>query len=444
MIYLLAWTLVLPVLMSLSLTIVPKWKPGLQERLGNLDKEDFPQYKGKLTTFARPVWFHAVSVGELNALLPLLKLFYGIPLVLSTTTTAAHKLARQKLHKEIDSKQIKLIYMPWDHPWIIKSVLKRIQPLAIILMEGEIWPALINQAHQQKIFVAIINAKVSDSSFRLYKVIVNVFKPILQKINLILAQSPQHSRKYIELGVNKSQIFMTGNMKFSIKIEHNPQKAKHMRALLGYHKEDCVLVAASTHEEEEAIIISVFQELQNSYPNLKLILAPRHPERFVVVEDLIKAAARLNPLKLSVFKANLLKHNVDELFLKSNNDVLLVDSIGDLLDIFSFADIAFVGGTLNATVGGHNVLEPAACNLPVLVGPYYHKNVEMFQALEQASGLIIVESKEELRESLVHLVTDADARILMGANGYTLIVENQKIINTIEEKLKTALKGLLK
>jgi 3-deoxy-D-manno-octulosonic-acid transferase len=443
-VYFFVWTCVLPVLVILATTLIPKWKPGLRERLGNLDPEDFPRYNQQLNRFAKPIWFHAVSVGELNALLPLLRLFYGVPLVLSTTTNAAHKLALQKLNKEISDKQIKLIYMPWDHPWIINKVIDRIQPLAVILMESEIWPSLINIANRKQIFLAIINAKISDSSFRFYKFLLPIFRPILQKINLILAQSPQHSRKYIDLGLNKNQIFMTGNLKFAIKYDLNPAKAKQIRKSIGYEEADCIWVAASTHEEEEANIISIFQELQLIYPNFKLIIAPRHPERFTVVFDLINAAAKLNPKRLSTFKTAMLKSNLREPLLGSNNDILLVDSIGDLLDIFSFADIAFVGGTLIERVGGHNVLEPAACNLPVLVGPYYHKNTEMFQSLEQGGGLFIAESKEELKDALIKLISDPDARVLMGANGKSLVKANQKIINVVEQKLKTALSARLK
>lgn len=437
-VYLLAWSFALPVLIGLALWVIPKWKPGLKERLGLLDEELFPKYQNPINKLARPIWFHAVSVGEFNALLPILKQFEGRPIVVSTTTNSAHKLAKQKLKLDIENQNIKLIYMPWDHPWIINEVINQIQPIAIILMESELWPALISIAKAKKIFMGIINAKISDSSFKLYKLIKIIFAEIINDVDLIFAQAPQHSRKYIDLGFNKDKIFMTGNMKFAINHKNDPEKSKLLRNALGYRDADCIWIAASTHEEEEASILSIFQELKDYYPQLKLIIAPRHPERFNSVEALIASAAKLNPKRFSIFK------NSQAELIESNNDVLLIDSIGDLLSFFGISNIAFIGGTLNQSVGGHNILEPASYAVPVVTGPFYHKNTDMFQLLENANGLLIAESKEELKDLISKLIQNDDLRVLVGSNGRNLITKNQKILNQIGDQLKSELEKLTK
>lgn len=419
--YLVGWTFLIPLLYLLSQTLIPKWKAGLKMRLGNLDREVFPIESSGLE---KPLWFHAVSVGELNALIPIFKNFQGMRMVLSVTTQTAYELALSKLSDDLENNRIRLFYMPWDHPWIVKKVLGIIQPRAIILMESEIWPALIQEAYTRNIKLLIINAKISDSSFKLYQQFRFIFKGIFSKFDLILAQSHADSRKYIDLGVERSKVFMMGNMKFSI-LPTLKQKREIFRRILGYHNDDIVWVCGSTHEEEEAVLISIFQELKEGFRNLKLILAPRHPERFAVVEKLINSAASLIPVKLSSKQA-----------ITNQNEVLLVDTIGDLYDVYSISDIAFVGGTLNPKIGGHNVLEPASCMLPVLVGPYCHKNTAIIDMLEEAGGLYLAESKEEIKIFIKDILNNPDQRILMGANGKKLVEENKKIIFNIAKKIK--------
>lgn len=390
-------------------------------RLGNLDKNIFPTESDSLE---KPVWFHAVSVGELNALIPIFKNFQGMRLVLSVTTQTAFELAQTKLKNEIEHNQIRLFYMPWDHPWIVNKVLARIRPRAIILMESEIWPALIYEAKKRSVKLLIINAKISDSSFEMYKSFYFIFRPIFSMFDLILAQSPAYSRHYIELGVPKNKVFMEGNMKFSVlpSLKYDKDEFKES---LGYKSEDLIWVCASTHEEEEAILISIFQELKDQFQNLKLIIAPRHPERFSIVENLINSAAKLIPVRLSANQR-----------IESQDDVLLVDTIGDLYDIFCISNIAFVGGTLNEKVGGHNVLEPASCNIPVFIGPFYHKNRAVVDMLEEAQGLYIAETKEEIKIFLKDLLSHPDKRVLMGANAKKLVDLNKKIVFNVANKIK--------
>lgn len=471
--YYIGWSLAIPVLILLSKTFVPKWEAGLSDKLGKLNQEDFPDLnKVKKSLQATrnlqgPIWFHAVSVGELNALIPLLSFFSGLRIVLSVTTETAYQMAKNKLEDEIVNNRIKLFYMPWDHPAIVKKVLFRIRPCAIILMESEIWPALLLEAQKLNIKLAIINAKLSDKSLRSYKFLSSIFFPIFSTLDLVLCQSPADSRKYLSMKVPKEKIFMTGNMKFSAIQSKSYSEALRFRDLVGYDKNDLIVVCGSTHEEEEALLISIFQELKVLYPNLRLILAPRHPERFDTVEDFINSAAKLIPIRMSKLKksinararlnlaekasiSDILKavsqvddhEDLDNLKINSADDVILVDTIGDLMDIYSISNIAFVGGTINEKVGGHNVLEPASCGIPVVIGPFFHKNKFMVETLQDAGGIKIAEAKEDIRLILQSLIIDADTRVLMGAQAKNLTEKNKKISYNVAEKIKLELLNL--
>ncbi len=480
--YYIFWTLALPILSLLSLTLVRKWRQGLKYRLGYLDPEKFikpSKYTKLINTdpMAKPIWFHAVSVGELNALIPLLKVFIGRPLLLSVTTDTAYKMAENKLKEELENNFIRLIYMPWDHPHIINSVLERINPRAIILMESEIWPGLIFEASKRKIKVMIVNAKLSDNSYKTYQTFRLFISWMFEKLSLILVQTPQDSRKYINMKVDKSKIFMTGNMKFSALPNVKLERSAKLRSLLGYKNNDIVWVCGSTHPEEEILLTAIFQELKDEIPQLRLVLAPRHPERFGVVETIINSAAHLNPIRLSHIKQSLQNyaqyHNnrtvsgnlvklaenqsttdtekisLDQVLYDvshteaetpdrtySADDVLLVDTIGDLMDIYSIADIAFVGGTMNDKIGGHNILEPAACRVPVVIGPHYYKNTEMVNMMHEADALIIAESKEDLRLAILDLALNPDKRILMGSEAKNLTEKNRRIVVDVADLLK--------
>lgn len=434
LIYYIAWTLIIPVLYLMAMTFVPKWKPGLKGRLGIIDPNQF--ITAQTNPLARPIWFHAISVGELNALIPLLSAFMGRPLLLSTGTATAHKMAKEKLEKEIETNAIKLIYMPWDHPYIIAKTLNQIMPSAIILMESEIWPALIIEAYKRKIKVMVINAKLSDSSLRFYKQASWLVAGIFKRLTLVLAQSAQHSRKYIEMKVAKDKVFMTGNIKFAALPDINQDQAREFRSKLGYKDTDIIWVCGSTHPEEESLLVSIFQELQDEIKDLRLVIAPRHPERFNTVESFINSAAKLEPIRYNLIK-KLPKETRPRI--GSTNDVLLLDTIGDLMDIYSIADIAFVGGTINASVGGHNVLEPACYAVPILIGPHYYKNTEMVDMLEAADALEVTETKEDLRLALRDIAKDANKRVLMGANAKTVVDQNRKILVDVANKIKREL-----
>lgn len=421
--YELIWLILTPILYFLSRTYIKKWQNSFQSRMG-INLGDFP---------SKAVWFHAVSVGELNALLPLLSFFDGFNIVLSTTTETAQELAKKKLAHKINDGRLKIIYMPYDAPSIIENTFRKMQPKALILMETEIWPSLIYTAAKKNVPVAIVNARLADKSFKNYKRAYFFFHWLFSKISLILAQTPEDSRKFLSLNVSPDKVFMTGNIKFAVLPSSKKDINSSLKVSMGFSKKNILIIAASTHPGEEAALISMYQELRLKHPELRLAIAPRHPERFSVVEDLILSAAKLEVIKYS--NSPFKKRGEETPSLKSE-DIMLIDTIGDLMNFFAISDIAFVGGTLIDKIGGHNVLEPAAFALPVIVGPFYYKNTEIVEQMEKIGALEVVESNLELKEFIELLLNSNERRIIMGSQGYKIVSENRKILKTITDKLQ--------
>ena len=424
------WQLLMPVLWLLSETTVSKWKDGFRSRQAK-EFNDLP---------AKPIWFHAVSVGEFNAMLPILKYFSEFNIIVSTTTASSQALAKKKLAAEIMEGRLQVIYMPFDAPSIIQKTFSIIKPKALIIMETEIWPALIYEAYIREIPTSIINARLADKSFKQYKSSLFLFNWIFNKLSLVLAQSPEDSRKFLELKAPADKVFMTGNMKFAVIPEIKKDQSANLKRSMGFTKDHILMVAASTHPGEESALISMYQELKDKYPNLRLAIAPRHPERFSVVEDLILSAAKVEVVRYS--KSNFKETGADNDLLTSN-DILLIDTIGDLMNFFAVADIAFVGGTLVDKIGGHNVLEPAAYALPIVIGPFYFKNTDVVELLENSGALEVLESKLALKDFIDTLVKDKERRVIMGSQAYKVVNKNKEVLVTVVDKLKTMLNASL-
>lgn len=420
--YELVWIILIPILYILSRTSIPKWRNSFKQRMG-LNLGSFP---------SQALWFHAVSVGELNALIPLLAFFDGFNIVVSTTTESSQELAKKKLAHKIDEGRLKLIYMPFDSPSTIEKTFMLMKPKALIIMETEIWPSLIHIANKKQVPIAIINARLADKSFNNYKRAYFFFHWIFSKISLVLAQTPEDSRKFLSLNVSPEKVFMTGNIKFAVLPSSKKDQNPDLKRSIGFDYGDLVIIAASTHAGEEAAVLSMYQELRLEHPDLRLAIAPRNPDRFSVVEELISSAAKLEAVRYS--QTPFKRKNEDNKLLKSE-DVLLIDTIGDLMNFFAISDIAFIGGTLADDVGGHNVLEPAAFALPVVVGPFYYKNTDIVEQMEKAGALEVVESKLELKEFIELLLESKERRVIMGSQAYKIVTENRKILKTVTDKL---------
>jgi len=330
----------------------------------------------------RPIWIHAVSVGEaiaMRGLIEELRLLYPLKnFVISTVTPTGNKIART-IAKDSDF----VTYLPFDLSFITENVIKSINPCVFIIAETEIWPNLINTLYKMQIPVAILNARISDASFKGYALIKHLIRPVLNKVSLFCAQSKDDSARLNLLGASLDKIEVTGNMKFD-QVPMLLQDPKSLRSKLSLLKGEALLVAGSTHPKEEEILLQAYRNLLRSHPFLNLLIAPRHPERAAQVSDLIKSFG-FNSERVSLLNSgNLYK-----------NTVFILDTVGELISFYAAADIVFVGGSL-VKKGGHNILEPAYLNKPIIFGPHMFNFRDIAFEFLKHNAAIQIFSQEDL------------------------------------------------
>ena len=331
------------------------------------------------------IMFHGVSVGEINAIEKLIKktreVYPEINITVTTGTNTGQEIAKKKLSEIADI----ITYFPFDNPYCIDKFLKSINPTAVFMAETEIWPCFANECKNRNIRLYIINGRISDRTFKSYKKLKFIFKPLLDKYTGIFTQSTEDLNKYIELGANPQTTERMNNLKFDI----TPPTID-----ITLEKEGRVFLAASTHSGEDEIIFNTFKELKDSHPDLKLIIAPRHLNRLNEVENITK------------------KYGYNYGFRSKNdslisNDILILDTMGELGKIFAFCDISFIGGSFNKT-GGHNPLESVIFNKPVISGPSIHNFKDIYAIIQKANAGFIVKTPKELTKTAEKLLNDLD------------------------------------
>ncbi|MCX8011604.1 MAG: 3-deoxy-D-manno-octulosonic acid transferase [Desulfobacterota bacterium] len=377
----------------------------------------------------RPIWIHAVSVGEVMASIPIIKKIKSEypqkKLVLSTITATGNQTARQKI-PEVDF----FIYFPYDFLFVVKRVINIINPCIFIHTETEIWPNFLYVLERNGIPSIIVNGRISAESCRRYKFLGWFFKKVFDKVSVFGMQSLVDSQRVIKIGVAPRKVLITGNMKFDQQIpEINEERRRELLGCFNWSAENKIFIAGSTHAPEEEIILEVFQRLTKKYPFLALIIAPRHPERFLEVEKLIKKKG------LTFFRRSQAKQNPPSYM----PQVILLDTIGELIQIYSLGDIIFVGGSL-VNIGGHNLLEPLVYKKPVLFGPYIHNVLELVEILQRSGAGILVNNKEELYFQIQNLLDNKEEIHYRGDCGYQIIKANQgateKNMNIIRQFLR--------
>lgn len=380
----------------------PEYRRRWLERLGF-----FVFHKHKPT-----LWVHAVSVGEVVAAAPLIqslqKEFQNYSIVVTTTTpTGAAQL------KKIFKDSVFHLYFPFDLPFCWHQFIKRIKPSICIIMETEIWPNLLNKLKQKQIPVIIANGCLSEKSYAGYQKAKFVMQNMLAGLNYVAAQTEIDAKKFISLGVNPNQLSVVGNLKFDVNLNQNPQDlTENTQVLKSALANRQVFIAASTHVGEEALILSVYKALKTKFQKLLLILVPRHPERFDQVAEQIKKQ-----------DLNYNRRTKDSIPAK-DTEVFLVDTMGELPLFYGISNIAFVGGSF-VNIGGHNILEPAALSLPILVGPYTQDINEIADLFKKSSALIQVSTEMELISVLKDLLSDNNKCNAMGVAAKQLFVKNQ-------------------
>ncbi|QIA64474.1 3-deoxy-D-manno-octulosonic acid transferase [Vibrio astriarenae] len=333
----------------------------------------------------RPViWIHAVSVGEVLAakrLIADLVKKYPEKLVLVTTTTSTGAEQAQKI------EGIEHRYMPIDFSWCVKNFLKVVDPQVLLIIETELWPNTINAVARAKVPIVLVNGRLSEKSLNNYQKIQPLIRPLLKQIDLVLTVGERDKHRFEKLGIATDKALSTGNLKYDVRVpEHAQRNGAELKRLLGEDRK--VLVAASTHQGEDEIVLKAFMQARQSIPELLLILVPRHPERFDDVAALISS----NNLK---YVRRTQQENELDL------DVYLADTIGEMFTFMFAADLVLMGGSfIGDKVGGHNYIEPLAASKPCLTGPSYYNFQEIAEDLIELNALTVV-SEDNLSDTIV-------------------------------------------
>ncbi len=386
-----------------------KVRRGIRERLGFFDRRRFLSFAGK-----QVFWIHAVSVGETRAAMPLIKaLRKAYPqaiLLLSNVTETGHAIASEI--KDIDQT----IFFPLDASWVVKRVLRRINPDQVLIVETELWPNFIRYCHKLQIPIQLVNGRISDRSFPRYLRVKRFLAPILQQLGGFCMQSPIDAGRIAQLGAPERLITVTGNLKFDMESTLPPDMSdESLRQQFCLCAESPVLVAGSTHRNEDELLVDVFKQLLRQSPELILILVPRHPERCKAVGEMLTERNQVWRLRSQQSHSGGQQLN--------GGGVLLVDSMGEMLSFYAVAQIVFVGGSLVA-VGGHNILEAALVKKPVLFGPYMHNFREIASLVERAQGVGKVADADELYLVLNSLLPEVQRCRNMGEKGWELLQQN--------------------
>lgn len=398
-----------------------KYAAGFRQRLG-----DYPT-----THDPRPaIWLHCVSVGEVNAAMPLidklLNSFTGHRLVISTTTKTGQDLA-QKLFGE----KAAVVYFPFDFIFSVRKALHAFRPSLVLLMETEIWPRFIHEAKLAGASVAIVNGRLSQRSADRYAYIKPFIKAVLNKIDLALMHAAPDAERIVKLGANASTVKITGNLKFDVASNSgNSDLAESFRKRFAITKERPLIIAASTHEPEEEWLIETFAEfsLEPSEIRPRLMIAPRHPERFGRVSEIISS---IGTGKFSRFpKLKFVQRSAEPRASDAEADVILLDSIGELRQVYELAEIVFVGGSL-IPHGGQNILEPAAAGRAIVTGWHTFNFADAARKfLEREAMIQIPDSSgenlvDELFLAFSDLLEDDELRRNLGKNALEVMKENR-------------------
>jgi 3-deoxy-D-manno-octulosonic-acid transferase len=364
----------------------------------------FSRWKERFGFFPPPglddsIWVHAVSVGEVNAAVPLIEALmrsYPHAQLVVTTVTPTGSERVQNLFGD----RVFHVYLPYDLPASVKRFLDRIRPRIAVIMETEIWPNLFITCRKRGIPIVVTNARLSERSLRGYGPVRPLARRAIRCASFVAAQSPVDAERLRSLGAAVTRLAVIGNLKFDMPVPASlADTGAGLRSAWGVRRP--VWIAASTHEGEEMPVLKAHTAVLQRFPDALLLIAPRHPERFKPV------AAACRSLGF-VTRTRSEDETADE-----RCQCFVIDTMGELLHFYAAADIAFVGGSLEA-IGGHNLLEPAALGKPVIVGPHTFNTEEVADSLIEAKAVLRVASAEELGAAVIRLLAHDDERTGMG------------------------------
>ncbi len=380
-----------------------KYLQTLRERLGRL-----PVY---LNVDGEPsIWIHAVSVGEVLAARTLVEqLKQRFPerrLFLSTTTLTGNAVARKSV-LGLDG----LFFAPIDFKGPVRKALATLNPVLLVIMETELWPNLIHEAKRHGAKVVLANGRISPRSYPRYRALRWFFRRPLGEVDLFLMQGEPHAQRVVAIGAPAERVKVPGNLKYDAVCNARPKE--RLLRIVASRPERPLLVAGSTVEGEEVLVLRAFQRLRERSPDARLVLAPRHPERFASVPALVEAAgfrcSRRSDLEPGAWQ---------------DGEVLLLDTLGELAQVYPLATVVFVGGSLVAA-GGHNVLEAAAAGKPVVVGPHMENFQEIADEFREQGALVQLGASAELGDAIAALFTDDTRRRELGERARAIFEKNR-------------------
>lgn len=388
---------------------LPSYRHRIAERFSLSNKELTPV----------DLWVHAVSLGEVVAVTPLIEALLEKEwrvCVTTMTPTGSEQVSKRFGHR------VGHQYLPYDLPWAIQRFFNTIKPRVGLIMETEIWPNLIYKAKKMNIPLLLANARLSDHSFKSYEKYKYLFKPVLNQMTTILAQSHEDAKRFLSLGVRKELVQVFGNMKFDVEYTFSENKeCRQCKEQWGEGR--VVFIAASTHDDEESQLLSQFHRLKNNIPNLLFLIVPRHPERFQWVYQLCKNQGLNTGLRSQ-------PSTIDP-----SIEVMVIDSLGELLQFYQMSDYAFVGGSL-VPVGGHNVLEPISVKVPVFCGPYMNNSKEICRDLVNKGGLVIAEDLDQLIGALIEMHQNPTKKQQQITNALEVLTANRGTVGRYLEKIE--------
>lgn len=374
-----------------------------------------------------PIWIHALSVGEVNSAVPLVKSihqrFKDIPIVFSATTETGYQVALDRLSHMANH----IIFYPLDLIWIVRRIINAIRPRLFILVETDIWPNFL-RAVRYYAPVILINGSMSQKSYKRYRKIRWFAKGVLDHFSFLGVQTEEDASRFLGIGAEKEDVRIMGNIKFDQpNMALSQDEVKRLKQQLGL-KEQRVFVAGSTHKGEDEIILNTYKLVKSRHQDVILIIAPRHPERFDEVTNLAKEYG------FKVVKRTKILPSATRDF-----DVIILDTIGELSQIYSLASVVFVGGSL-VNIGGHNILEVAAHKKAVLFGPYTHDQFEIVRVLKRSGGGIEVRNEKEFLSQIERLLDDPLLSDTLGQGAYEVVSKNRGVLDRNMEVIEKFIK----
>ncbi|MBX5463087.1 MAG: lipid IV(A) 3-deoxy-D-manno-octulosonic acid transferase [Steroidobacteraceae bacterium] len=398
------------------------WFRGLRDRRY---WQDFDQRFGRGPTPEQPaIWVHAVSVGEVQAAAVLVRCLHeryaGVPIVVTTLTPTGAERARALLGERATVR-----YMPLDLPGSVRRFFDQVRPRLAVIFETELWPNLYHECGRRRVPLVLASARISPRSMSKYTRFITLYRQTLSHGHVIAAQGPDDAARFRKLGAKAERTHVTGNLKFDFALP--PDVATKGHALREHYAPGRpVWVAGSTHGGEEDLVLEAHRLVRRAHPTALLVLVPRHPQRFGEV------ASWLEKEQVRFIRRSQPAARTPDI------EVLLVDTLGELLDFYAMGDVAFVGGSL-VTVGGHNLLEPAALGVPVLAGPHNFNSADIAKILEESGAAEIVHDAHELGNRVAALLSSPAERERIGNLGRASVEENrgalEKLIGLIDPLL---------